>query len=287
MVHAAVTSGAFRSLGHARTPMVVSMLAVLLNGTLAYALLLGVGPIPELGLPGAALANVIAQAVRAALLFWLLHRPHGLVPFKWTPSLTAWRITSAHLLTLAFPLAMTQLSWSGASFLYALLFGRIGTSALAASQIVLSLEGVFIVASYGLMSAATTLIGHAVGSGEPERARWWAQTVQRIGVTTGLCFGALFTLSAFVLPVLYPNVSPQTLHVAFWGVLINAAFQVVKVRNMILGGGVLPSGATLAASSSAISSDRSWWVCPSRGCWPSHSNWACGACSGDASRTKS
>ncbi|WP_245808170.1 hypothetical protein [Deinococcus hopiensis] len=34
----------------------------------------------------------------------------------------------------------------------------------------------------------------------------------------------------------------QTLHIAFWDVVINGAFQVFKARNMILGGGVVPSG---------------------------------------------
>ncbi|AFZ67614.1 MATE family efflux transporter [Deinococcus peraridilitoris] len=242
MVHASVTSGVFRSLGQARIPMQVSIFAVLFNGLLAYALVVGLGPLPVLGLGGAALASLIAQGLRAALLFWLLHLRPGRVPLSWSRSLTTWRQAAGQLLTLAFPLAMTQLSWSAGAFLYALLFARLSVSALAASQIVLSLEGVFIVASYGLMSASTTLIGHAVGQGDHRRAQDWSVILQRVGMATGLGFGVLFMASAYLLPHLYPNISPATLQVAFWGIVINAAFQVVKVRNMILGGGVLPSG---------------------------------------------
>lgn len=242
LVHGAVTSNTFRSIGHARTPMTVAMLSAVLNGTLAWALVVGAGPLPALGLIGAACAGLTAQVVKAALLFWLLHFRLAHVPLSWPASARAWQVTARQLLVLAFPLAITQLSWSGGAFLYTLLFARLSTAALAASQIVLSLEGLFIVASYGLPSAATTLIGHAVGARDPERARQWARTLMRVGVVTGVVFGALFWGASFALPHLYANVGAETLHVAFWGVALNAAFQVVKVRNMILGGGVLPSG---------------------------------------------
>ncbi len=72
----------------------------------------------------------------------------------------------AALLQPSLPLAAKDLFWSGGMFLYTLIFARVGTNALAASQIAAALEAVFIVASIGLMTAATILIGQAVGAGD-------------------------------------------------------------------------------------------------------------------------
>ncbi|UTA50350.1 hypothetical protein MSS93_11495 [Deinococcus radiodurans] len=58
---------------------------------------------------------------------------------------------------------------------------------------------------------------------------------------TGLAFGLLFALSGLLVPLVFPKVGAEVQHIALLGILINAAAQVIKVRNMILGGGALPS----------------------------------------------
>jgi Na+-driven multidrug efflux pump len=66
--------------------------------------------------------------------------------------------------------------------------------------------------------------------------------LSRAGVFTGVAFGLLFALSAIAVPVLFSNAGSEVVTLAVIGILMNAAVQVVKVRNMILGAGVLPSG---------------------------------------------
>ena len=109
-------------------------------------------------------------------------------------------------------------------------------------QIAYTLEGIFVVASFGLVPAATALIGQAVGQGNARLAHERARTVQRFGLVTGVAFGVLFALTGMLLPVLYPGVGASVLEVALGAILLNAVFQFVKVANMVRGGGVLPSG---------------------------------------------
>src|SRR5258708_33188746 len=54
-----VTSAAFRSLNDAKTPMLITTGAVILNTLLAFVLVLGCGPIPRLGVIGAGVATLI------------------------------------------------------------------------------------------------------------------------------------------------------------------------------------------------------------------------------------
>nr|WP_045234494.1 MATE family efflux transporter [Deinococcus pimensis] len=241
VVIGAVASGVLRSLGHARTPMTVTMIAVVVNSVLAYLLVFGPGPLPALGLAGAAWATLAAQAFKAAALLGRLYggRRHA----SWAPPrvLSEWVSVSRSLLTLTLPLTATELFWSVGTLLFTLLFARVGTDALAGVQIVNTIEGIFIVGSFGLMSAATSLIGQAVGGGNHQLALLRANVIVRTGLLTGVGFGVLFGLTAFALPTLYPRVGADVLAVAVWGIVINAVFQWAKVGNMIRGGGVLPS----------------------------------------------
>ncbi|GAA5531971.1 MATE family efflux transporter [Deinococcus aluminii] len=235
-----ILSGALRSLGHARTPMVATMITVVVESLSALGLVFGVGPLPELGVVGAAWALVIAQTLKALLLAALVYGPRRLAAFA-LPAPGTRRAVALPLLTLSAPIGFTEFVWSLGGFIYAAVFARVGTQALAASQIVGTLEGIFIVGSFGLMSSATVLVGRALGAGDGSGAQAWLGRVSRAGLLTGLGFGLLFALSALLLPLLFPAVGADVRAIAAGGILINAAAQVVKVRNMILGGGALPS----------------------------------------------
>ena len=128
------------------------------------------------------------------------------------------------------------------TFLYAMVFTRLGTNALAASQIVLSLESVFIVASAGLAPAAVAVIGHALGIGSLQAAKANAWLTVRFGLIAAVVLGALYTASGFLLPILYPKVGQDLLRQAFWGVLLMGTIQPAKVLSSLLGNGVLASG---------------------------------------------
>jgi NAD(P)-dependent dehydrogenase (short-subunit alcohol dehydrogenase family) len=56
--------------------------------------------------------------------------------------------TAVKLLRLTGPIALSEVLWGMSTFIYAVVFTRLGTMTLAASQIVVSLESIFIVASH-------------------------------------------------------------------------------------------------------------------------------------------
>lgn len=235
-----VLSGALRSLGHARTPLVATIISVLIECVLAYCLVFGVGPLPQLGVVGAAWAIVIANTYKALHLAYQVFGPRQLAQWQFPPR-AAWREIVAPLTALSAPLAFTEFAWSLGGFLYAAVFARVGTVALAASQIVGTLETIFIVGSFGLMSAGTVLIGQSLGAGDAQAARLWLRRITRAGLVTAAIFGLLYALSSLLVPVVFPRVGSEVQHIALIGILINALSQVFKVRNMIVGGGVLPS----------------------------------------------
>jgi Na+-driven multidrug efflux pump len=132
--------------------------------------------------------------------------------------------------------------WGTSTFVYIIVFTRIGTDALASSQIVTTIENIFIVAASGLAPAALATVGQALGHGSLRDAKQQAKRVLRTGVIAGLIFGVALIGVTFLLPIVYPRVGGSVLGMAAWGILITAFVQWAKVVNNALGTGILPSG---------------------------------------------
>ncbi|MEY4137380.1 MAG: hypothetical protein RL205_1508 [Actinomycetota bacterium] len=239
---AAVLSGLMRSTGFPKVPMYVTVVTVVLDSVIAYSLVYGVGPLPKLGVLGAGIAVLTANALKLIVLGYLAFGRLDLVSWHFPRHRHSVRTIVRPLIVLAIPLGITELFWTLGIFLYNVIFQRLGNDSLAAAQIVATLEGVFIVGSVGLMSASTALIGKAIGEGDAPAARAWISRVGRAGLVTGVVFGGIYALSALAIPVLFTEVSDEVIRVATIGIVINGIIQAVKVRNMIVGAGVLPSG---------------------------------------------
>ena len=240
-----VISGVMRSTGHTRGPLVATTITTILNSILGYCLVYGVWIAPELGVVGAGISSLIASLLNLSILIAMAYGVDRVIGWELPASRREWWNLTRPLFVFAAPLALTELVWTLGGYLYNVIFQRLGDEALAAAQIVGTLEAVFILASIGLMTAATTLIGRSVGQGDAAAARAWIRRLVKTGYTTSFIFGALYFASTLLLSALFPKVSDDVLQLAFAGIAISAVFQWVKVQNMILGGGVLASGNAL------------------------------------------
>jgi putative MATE family efflux protein len=242
IVMSAVATSTFRSLNDSTTPMFITMAAVGLNTVLGLFLVFGWGPFPKFGVVGAGLATLVAQFARwLALLITLYGKEKGL---KWHWPLPGTGIAKVFrpLLEITYPIALSELLWGTSTFVYTIVLTRLGVSALTSSQIVMTIENLFIVAASGLAPAAVASIGQALGDNSLEDAKKNANAALKLGLMAGLLFSILLFGSSFLLPLVFPNVGKEVLHFTFWGVIIAACVQPAKVLNSILGNGILPSG---------------------------------------------
>lgn len=231
-----VATMVFRSIGQVRLPMVVAMATGVLSPALSWVLVHFAG----LAEPGAGIGLLIGQALKAVILVgYLTGRRYG-TGFS-VPTAATVRAESRAMVPLVMPLFVTEIVFSSGVFLYALLFGRIGTEALAVFQIVTTIEGVFIVGGLGFHSASTVLVARAVGGGVEEDVWFWARSIRRLAVQSALGLGLLYAAMIPLLGLLYPNTSDQVRSWTAIGILLNALFLPVKVSN-ILWFGTLASG---------------------------------------------
>jgi putative MATE family efflux protein len=240
-VMSAVIAAAFRAMGDSRTPMAITVGAVLLNTLLAFVLVLGVSPFPKIGVLGAGLATLTSQMIRCLALLIALYSYKKKIKWHW-PALSVVKAVARPLLQITYPIALSEMLWGTSTFVYTIIFARIDTDALAASQIVTTIETVFVVAASGLAPAAVATVGQALGGDSFQNASSQAKRVLHAGVGFGFALSAALVGVSFLLPLFYPRVGESVLRMAVWGAGITAIVQSAKVANSILGTGILPSG---------------------------------------------
>lgn len=187
--------------GQQRTGVVmcVSLLAVAVNFGLDYFLIYGMGPLPALGIRGAALATVAARCCELAIYVGLLlseTRRRGLPlgrECRFDPSLIR------RFLKFGIPSGLHYFVDNSGFTAFLMLVGKLSSTALAATNLAFSVNGLIFVPLLGFGTAIQTLVGHHVGSGHLHHAR---QTVRN-----AVLLGGLWTGGTGILLVLFPNQS--------------------------------------------------------------------------------
>jgi len=182
-----------RGSGDAAVAMRVLWLANVINILLGPCLIFGLGPFPELGVTGAAIATSIGRGTGALFAFSRLLREGGRVHLTRRHA----RVEPPIMLKLVrlsgaatFQVFIGMASWVGLTRINA----GFGSEAVAGNTIGLRVIMFALLPSWGMSNAAATMVGQSLGAGKPERAE---QAVWRAGFYN-MCFLGVVGL-AFIL----------------------------------------------------------------------------------------
>ncbi|MGY4707626.1 MATE family efflux transporter [Candidatus Bipolaricaulota sp. J31] len=185
-------TGLLLGVGDTRTPMYLMGASVIANAVLDPFLIFGWGPLPELGVAGAAYATVGSRGVAAGVGIWLLAtgrvgvrlRARWLLP---RPS-DVWRI-----LRVGIPNAVDQTATSLGFVVLMGLVAGFGTTVVAAYGIGQRIIHLLNVAIWGASTALLTMVGQNLGAGQYERA----EEIARRGIRSTVGVLLLFAVVAF------------------------------------------------------------------------------------------
>jgi putative MATE family efflux protein len=210
-------TASMRAAGEAVMPLLLLLATNILNLLLDVVLLFGWDAldIPAAGAPGAAYASVIARACGAGVaVWWLRRRTHPVCT-------THLRLRGPpgelrQMLFLGAPQSLQMVVRAGVVIALTSLAASIaGEVALTTLGVTTRLDTVVLFSAAGFASAATTLVGFAVGAGRPDRARAVAATASWCTFALGsLCALALWAWAAPLFALLVADAPPAVLAMA-------------------------------------------------------------------------
>jgi putative MATE family efflux protein len=164
-------NGIFRGAGDAAMAMKSLWIASGINIILCPILIYGFGPIPALGLKGAAIATVIGRTSGVIYQCYYLFKKGRTIELLRSYFTLDWSIIK-NLLSVATPATLQFFIQSGSWIVLAYLVSTTGsTNASAGYQIAIRNVVFFILPAWGLSNAAATLVGQNLGAKQPERAQ--------------------------------------------------------------------------------------------------------------------
>ncbi len=178
--------------GDARTPLYLNIFMSILKIALSYLLIFGAGPVPALGVDGAALATVLSRAAGFALAIALVKSDRLKVRFLPDTSFFPERERAERMLRIGIPSAIQGLFRNGSGVVFVKLVALTlqPTVAVAAYSIGNQVERIVRRTSLSFGTAATTLVGQRLGAGDGDGAERNGWTAILIGTISMALFGA-------------------------------------------------------------------------------------------------
>lgn len=162
-------NGIFRGAGDAGIAMKSLWLANICNIILCPILIFGWGPVPALGLTGAAVATTTGRGIGVCYQVFHLTKGKGLLTIKWTHFVPQVQIIKS-LINVATTSTLQFLIATASWLFLARIVAGFGSNAIAGYTIALRIISFFILPAWGLSNAAATLVGQNLGAKEPDRA---------------------------------------------------------------------------------------------------------------------
>jgi len=188
-------SGALRSAGDARTPMVLGIALTVLNLVLNVVLIRGLGPIPAFGTKGSAMGTAVASGMLATYAVYKLLRGGWVVSFPrgqgYAPD---WSIIRS-LFRFGLPTGIQGIAMNIGGVFMLSFIGSLAQSAAAQAAFAVSYTQLFSLitwTSVGLMGAAAAVAGQNLGAKHPDRADQAVHLAARYGLVGAAFIGFFF-----------------------------------------------------------------------------------------------
>lgn len=153
-------NASIRATGNTKLPSMIMLLSSLINGILDPLLIFGIGPFPELGIQGAAIATLISWFFAFAVILHALYKI-DLIRFKLPQNLLAsWN----HLTRLGIPAALTNMFGPLANGIIVVWVATYGTQAVAAYGVGSRLEPLALIVIMALTASLPPFVGQNFGA---------------------------------------------------------------------------------------------------------------------------
>jgi len=206
-----ISNNILRGEGNTFIPMITMLIGSIINIVLDPLLIFGIGPFPEMGIEGAAIATVFARLISGTFIVFMLFKGNNQVKLNLKYFKFDFSIIKG-IYQVGFPAMTMQLL---ASFMIAglnVILGNYSSTAIAALGIYFKLQSFVFMPVFGLNQGYMPIIGYNYGHKNPDR--------MKEAMKYGLIIAFTFTTFGFLLFQIFPeslimlfNSSPELLEI--------------------------------------------------------------------------
>ncbi|MPM12233.1 Multidrug export protein MepA [bioreactor metagenome] len=186
----------FRASGNPATAMKVLIFANGINIVLDPVLIFGLGPIPALGVEGAAIATLIGRSIGVIMQLWILFNGNRLIRISRRAIMIHWK-TIGEIFRLATGVTGQHLIGTASWIALMRIMAEFGSVVIAGYTIAIRIVLFFLLPAEGFSNAAATMVGQNLGAGKPYRAEKSAWTATWLNM--------IYLGSAGILMALFPS----------------------------------------------------------------------------------
>jgi putative MATE family efflux protein len=208
----------------------------------------------ELGVMGAAIGTGVAMMITAALMMYFLLVKSKMLSLIGRPgSFKPKEETVRTAIKIGAPMGLQHMLMGGAYVVSTLIVAPLGTIAIAAHSLAITVESLCYMPGYGIAEAATTLVGQGIGAGQKILTRSFAYMSVGLGIGVMTFMGILMWIFA---PELMGIMSPveevitqgtQVLRIEAWAEPMFAA--AIVANGVFIGAGdtMIPAAMSLCS----------------------------------------
>ncbi|MDA0680015.1 MAG: MATE family efflux transporter [Proteobacteria bacterium] len=199
-----VGMSSMRATGDTRLPSMLMVVTAIINVILDPILIFGIGPVPAMGLNGAAMAALIARGVIFAGTLYLMHKRLDLLTFK-KPDRDELVRSWKDILHVGIPAAGTNAIIPIATGVITAMLAKYGPETVAGFGVASRVESLVLVMFYALSAVIGPFVGQNISANRPDRIfrALWLCTAFCLG--SGLVIALLLALSGDFVPSLFSD----------------------------------------------------------------------------------
>jgi putative MATE family efflux protein len=199
-----VGMASMRATGDTRLPGMLMVVAAVLNVILDPLLIFGIGPLPAMGLNGAAMAALLARGAIFAGTLYLMRHHLDLVSVQ-RPSREELRASWRAILHVGIPAAGTNIIVPlGATIITALL-ARFGPEAVAGFGVASRIESLMLVIFYALSAIIGPFVGQNFSAGRDDRILRALRLCTLFCLASSVAFALLLGITSSLIPQLFTD----------------------------------------------------------------------------------
>jgi putative MATE family efflux protein len=232
-----------RGAGESKAPMRYNIISNVINVIVGLLLINGLWFFPKMGLQGAAIAATISKLTACVMSVYALIKCNLPVAISFKDKFLLDFSMIKRIMNIGLSAAGEQFAMRVGFILYTRIIADLGTAALAAHQIVLSVTSLASNIVNGLAVAASSFTGRSLGAKDADLAESYSYEIRRMGFVLSCSIGLSFFFAGYPLSMLFSS-DPAVLNLSSRVLRIGALITFPQNSLAILSGSLRGAGDT-------------------------------------------